>query len=114
MIREVRFKNLRDSQYLYKLLLKFSLISKETRHYKYKKVDVLLLLNMLMVQDLKQKSHPDKSIVKFDSAMFKSSHEILNCLHGSHIPIEGETKNRNKTSHFEFLLLCNLIYSKEK
>ena len=114
IIKETRFKNLRDSQFLYKLLLKFSLISKEARRFKIKKIDVLLLLNMLMFQELKTKSHPDSTIVQFKSALFKSSHEILNCLHEGHIRIEGETKNRNKTSHFEFLLLCCLMHCKEK
>jgi len=114
MIKEVRYKNLRDSQYIYKVLLKFSLISNEARHFKFKKIDVLLLLNMLMFQDLKKKSHPNNSIIQFDRAMFKSSHEILNCLSEGHIRIEGQTKYNNKTSHFEFLLLCNLIYCKEK
>jgi len=114
VIREVRFRNLRDSQFLYKLLLKFSLISKETRQFKLKKINVVLLLNMLSYQGLKQKSHPDDTIITFESSMFKSSHEILNCLHEDHIRIEGDTKNRNKNSHYDFLLLCHLISFKEK
>ena len=114
MIMKTGYKNFKESQYLYKVLLKFSLISDETRKFKFKQIDVLLLINMLLFQELKKKRHPDRAIVNFESAMFKSSHEILNCFLDGHIGIEGDRKNRNNTFNYNFLLLCSLMYCKEK
>ena len=104
-----------EVRFLYAILLKFSLISSNTRDFLNKNVNISIALNYIICNDcLKNNYYYESDITSFDKGLFKVSHDILNPKPGSLILGEKDIQGQSINLDYDFMLLCNLIFYKEK
>ena len=104
--------------FLYETLLKFSLISAETKLFLNKNIKLSLLLNLMLFKDCTKNAYNDK-ISNIDKYLFNTSHEILNENNGYIIYENEQNENENNIDkyhnlNYDFMLLCSLMFNKER
>ena len=102
----------KEVRFLYAILLKFSFISQETKKFMIQTLNLNTFINLNLFENCAQKHHSQNEIV--DKGIFKTSHEILNPNPNKVILGENDKEGNNYLVNYDFLLLCNLMYYKEK
>ena len=115
LLRKIKFlKFNNEARFLLEILLKFSLISQENRKFLVTSVNMLLPLNINLAQKHRQKDYTFQEIYQFDKGEFKPPHEILNPEPGTIIEGDADKTGKYITLDYDFMLLCNLYFFKEK
>ena len=113
-MKKIGYQNKRDSRFLYAVLLRFSLLSKETRYFLRRKVNMQLLLNILLFQECRECDYDSSEITNIDQGLFDTSHDILNSNPYHKILCEPDKLGKFYIINYHFLLLCNLLYYEER
>ena len=113
-MKKIKYTNKRDSRFLYAVLLRFSLLSKETRYFLRRKVNMQLLLNILLFQECRECDYDSSEITNIDQGLFDTSHDILNSNPYHKILGEPDKLGKFYIINYHFLLLCNLLYYEER
>ena len=113
VMKNIKFANIIESRFLVFVLLRFSLISHYTKNFLIENVNILLALNILSYQILRELNYTSSEVFDIGrDTLLKPEHQILNSQKG--IIIKGEyDKYKNKNSNYHFMLLCSLLYNKE-
>ena len=115
MLRKIKFwKFNNEARFLLEILLKFSLISPERRKFLVSGINMLLPLNINLAQKYRQKDYTLQEIYYFDKGLFKPPHDILNPEPGTTIEGDADKTGKYITLDYDFMLLCNLYFFKEK
>ena len=113
-MKEIKFVNYIESRFLLSILLKFSQINDYTHNFLIKNVNMLLVLNILLFQKMREKNYSSKEVFSIGREYINlSPHQILNPKPGEIIKGEYD-KFTNINLKYDFLLLCSLSYEKEK
>ena len=114
VMKKITFSNYIESRFLFAVLLKFSQISNNSQNFLKKDINILLTLNILLFQKLRQKNYDYDEVFEIgNSYLLDTTHEILNPKPGK--TIRGDfDKFKNINLKYDFLLLCNLSYNIEE
>ena len=107
-------ENKNEARFLFAVLLKFSLISKYTRNFLNKNVNLSLLLNYIICKDCLYNSDSKAEITNIERGLFEISHEILNPNPRKSIGGERDKFGQYIKLNYDYMLLCNLMFYKEK
>ena len=103
----------KEARFLFAILLKFSFISSEAKNFMIKNLKLNTIININHFENCAQK-HYTEDISDLEKGIFKTSHEILNPSPNKTILGENDKEGNNYLVNYDFLLLCSLIYCKEK
>ena len=115
LIRSIKFWNHKnETNFLFEILLKFSLISQNNKELLVNDINLLFPLNVYIAKDCKQEQYINIENLSFDKGLFKSSHDILNP--DKYEKILGDFDEIGKYRVFDchLMLLCNLNYFQAK
>ena len=113
VMKKITFNNYIESRFLFAVLLKFSQISNNSQNFLKKDINILLTLNILLFQKLRQKNYAYDEVFEIGNPyLIDTTHEILNPKPGK--TIRGDfDKFKNINLKYDFLLLCNLLFNNE-
>ena len=104
----------KEVRFLCSIVLKFSLLSEETKLFLVKNINLCTLFNIKYCQECRTKKYTDEEILDIDRGYFKPSHEMLNPSPNEIIYGEKDETGTNILLNYDFMLLCSLMYYKEK
>ena len=100
-------------RFIFGILLKFSLLSPETRHYLAQKTIFIQLLNYIILKD-DVRGIRNPFYVNYGTGLVKVNHELLNPDPFDSVMGENNPRDKFIELNYDYMLLCNLIFYSEK
>ena len=107
-------KNTKESRFLFSILLKFTFITPDAKKFLNENLQLSTIFNLIYCQECKQQNYSLEKLFDIDKGFFEPSHNILNPNLNDQVYGENDKTGKFVDINYDFMLLCSLMYYKER